>query len=151
MAYLNIDTKNGWFGLGTAPYKAKGAPEPGSTKVELWAEGIERVTGSKKVDDIRLSAWDEPLEFPEVNHVRSEAGVGGGARPFKDTLLFRPGTLSKFRVWDADPPVTVIKDGEVLAEDVTEWQNWMPMWQKVAISAGVVVVGAAVTKALDWW
>jgi len=126
MTYLNVDTELGIIGLGGSPHEAEGPKErEGSADLELSAANVDFLKGERiTVDGIRVDGLEpdeESQKFPLFGkcsmYIRSDW-------EFADTVKYKPGTLAWFHIRNAEPRVTVVKDGEVLAEN-RESYTWI--------------------------
>jgi len=158
MGYLNIDTQAGVLAVGNSPYEVSGPMErQRDVIVELWAEEIEQVTEPEEVPGIPglASVWDGDFEIVEAGHAWGRTSVGAASpNVFQDSILFERKTLGRFRVERADPPITVIRDGEVLARNVEEYES--SLLHRPMVQAGLGIVGVAVATGfvgrwLGWW
>jgi len=165
MPYLNIDTEIGIAGIGSWPYPVKSGfeGEAGSAKMEIWADDLDVPPKGTDVDGIRVYPAERP-EYTideEGTHYEYDGEIGGPtAEPvdkgqWADTVTFDPKTLRGFVVWSADPNITVVKDGEVLARNVASFDARPLLWRKevqVGLGiAGVAIATGFVGRWLDWW
>jgi len=161
MPYLNIDTKKGIVAMGVKPYQVEAPAEEGSCKLEVWANKIDPVeenrTEYKDVLLYRMEPGDmelvEPGHAVYSGHVAHAAEAPPYANVFNDSMTFDPGTLEAFRVWNAKPNVTIVKDGEVIARNVQSYDS-RPLHRPIVqagIGIGAVIVTGLIGRWLDWW
>jgi len=160
MPYLNIDTKKGIIAHGTGSMEPLDlSPEPGTCFFEAWANGIRRIREDGVEYKGKTLYKMEPggvedgyLWYAQSKDFKERGGVSNPENdPYVDAAVFESGKLHKFRVWGAEPNITVIKDGEIVAENVKEYQSWMPLWQKATIGVGAVALVGVIGRWADWW
>jgi len=159
MVYLNIDTELGIIGLGNKPHEAPGPTVgKGAATVEIWAQNLRPVTEDHvEVNGVTVYKMEEPdrtFNRVEPGHAVLNLPIGKPGFAFADTARFDPNTLERFKMWNGRPEVTVIKDGEVLAKNVKEYESsWL---HRPVVQAGIGVVGVAIATGfigrwLGWW
>lgn len=145
MSYINIDTEKGIFGVSTVSKWGDFKPRVGRVSLEARAKNWQIIRENGVEYNGETLYRFEPSEARVVGDVLKVSCFVGHAQngdwyagkvigAWSDSATFEPGTLEWVKVHYADPPTTILKDANLVAEDVIRYPPEFP-WKGVTVVA----------------